>query len=209
MHEKILSTLKRKHSRFDYVTAAAILDKEQEGIQTINKFQQRRKMMKRQTGNISLMVGLTLLLMIFIGTAVAWDKPADNMQLVIEKVKADKKLLVAQNMQLTEAEAKAFWPVYEKYQAELFLIRGRTLLLINTYAEDYDDMTNIKAKKLLDDFIATETLRLKLFKAYIPKFQKVMSDVKVARYVQIENKINAGLYYELAARIPLINIEQP
>jgi hypothetical protein len=164
-------------------------------------------MMKRQTGNIILMVGLTLLLMVFIGTAVALDEPADNMQLVIEKVKADKKLLVAQNMQLTEAEAKAFWPVYEKYQAELFLLRGRTLLLISGYAEAYDNMTNSKAKKLLDDFVAIETLRLKLVKAYIPKFQKVLSSTKVARYVQIENKINAGLYYEFAARIPLIKAE--
>ena len=199
--------MNRKRNRSDYVTAAVILDKEQDGIQTINKFQQRGMMMKRQTGNISMMVGMTLLLMIFIGTAVAWDKPADNMQFVLEKVKADKKLLVAQNMQLTEAEAKAFWPIYEKYQTELFLIRGRTLLLINTYAEAYDDMTNSTAKKLLNDFITIEELRLKLVKAYIPKFQKVLSNVKVARYVQIENKINAGLYYELAARIPLIKAE--
>jgi hypothetical protein len=47
--------------------------------------------------------------------AAAQDKPADNMQIMREKVKADKKLLVASNMQLTEAEAKAFWPVYEEY----------------------------------------------------------------------------------------------
>ena len=147
--------------------------------------------------------------LMFIGTAVAQDKPADNMQLVLEKVKADKKLLVAQNMQLTEAEAKGFWPIYEKYQAELFLIRGRTLLLIRGYAEAYDKMTNSTAKKLLDDLIAIETLRLKLVQAYIPKFQKVLSNVKVARYVQIENKVNAALYYELAARIPLIKTQTP
>ena len=165
-------------------------------------------MMKRQTGKTFLMVGLTLLLLAFVGNAVAQDRPADNMQLVLEKVKADKKLLVAQNMQLTESEAKAFWPIYDQYQAELFLIRVQSLRLINSYAESYDMMTNSKAKKLLNDFTAIEALRLKLVKAYIPKFQKVLSDVKVARYVQIENKINAGLYFELASRIPLIT-EKP
>jgi len=164
--------------------------------------------MKRQTGKIFLMVGLTLLLLTFVGNAVAQDKPANNMQLVLEKVKADKKLLVAQNMQLAESEAKAFWPIYEQYQNELFLIRAQTLKLINSYAESYDTMTNSKAKKLLNDFTSIEALRLKLVKAYIPKFQKVLSDVKVARYIQIENKINAALYFELASRIPLIT-EKP
>lgn len=164
--------------------------------------------MKRQTGKIFLLVALTLLLTVFIGNAVAQDEPADNMQLVIEKVKADKKLLVAQNMQLTEAEAKAFWPVYEKYQDELFLLRGRMLMLVDNYAQDYYTMDNKTAKKLLNDFVAIETLRLKLVKAYIPKFQKVLSNVKVTRYVQIENKINAALYFELAKRIPLMT-EKP
>jgi len=164
--------------------------------------------MKRQTGKTILMVGLTLLLLAFVGNAVAQNRPVDNMQLVLEKVKADKKLLVAQNMQLTESEAKAFWPIYEQYQNELFLLRVQSLKLINSYAESYDTMNNSKAKKLLNDFTAIEALRLKLVKAYIPKFQKVLSDVKVARYFQIENKINAGLYFELASRIPLIT-EKP
>lgn len=164
--------------------------------------------MKKQTGNIFFMMALTLVLAVFIGNAVAQDKPADNMQLVLEKVKADKKLLVAQNMQLTEAEAKAFWPVYEKYQDELFLLRGQTLMLVDNYAQAYYTMDNKTAKKLLNDFVKIESLRLKLVKAYIPKFQKVLSDVKVARYVQIENKINAALYFELATRIPLM-VEKP
>ncbi len=60
-------------------------------------------------------VGLISLILVAIvvvaATAAAQDKPADNMQIVLEKIRADKKLLVAENMQLTEAEANAFWPV--------------------------------------------------------------------------------------------------
>jgi hypothetical protein len=69
-------------------------------------------------------------------------------------------------------------------------------------------MDNKTAEKLLNEFVAIETLRLKLVKAYIPKYQKVLSNVKVTRYVQIENKINAALYFELAKRIPLMT-EKP
>jgi hypothetical protein len=154
------------------------------------------------------MVGLAALVLIFGNVLLAQDKPADNMQIVLEKIKADKKLLVADNMQLTEAEAKTFWPVYEQYQNELFLLRTRTLKLIKDYEDAYESMTNPTAKKLLDEYMTIETLRLKLRQAYLPKFRKALSDVKVVRYYQIENKINAVLDYELASNIPLVRTEK-
>ena len=141
-------------------------------------------------------------------TALAQDKPSDNMQLVLEKIKADKKLLVAENMQLTEAEAKAFWPLYERYQEELFLLRVRTTKLIRDYADTYENMTDATAKRLLHEYINTETLRLKLHKAYLPKFSKILPGAKVVRYYQIENKFNAALENELGARIPLAKIDR-
>ena len=134
----------------------------------------------------------------------AQEKPADNMQLVVEKIRADKKLFIAENMQLTESEAEVFWPVYEEYQNELFLIRARTLNLITDYAKAYDEMTDETAKTLLDELITIEMLQGKLREAYVPKFRKVLPEVKVVRYYQIENKIQAALMYELAAQIPLI-----
>jgi len=133
----------------------------------------------------------------------AQEKPADNMQLVLEKIRADKKLLVAENMQLTEAEAQAFWPVYGAYQDELFLLRARTAKLITEYAAAYDQMSDATAKKLLDEYLTIEKLGLRLRQAYLPKFRAVLPEVKVARYYQIENKIYAALLYELGAKIPL------
>jgi uncharacterized membrane-anchored protein YhcB (DUF1043 family) len=140
--------------------------------------------------------------------AISQEKPSDNMQIVLEKIRADKKLLVAENMQLTEAEAKAFWPVYDQYQDELFLLRARTAKLIKDYADAYEKMTNDKAKKLLDEYMMIETLGPKLRQTYLPKFRKVLPEVKVVRYYQIENKIQAALIYELAANIPLVKAAQ-
>jgi hypothetical protein len=146
---------------------------------------------------IGLMMGWAFL-------ASAQDRPADNMQIVVEKIRADKKLFIAENMQLTESEAQAFWPLYEEYQDELFLLRARTMKLINDYAEAYQKMTNDTARNLLDEVITIDTLGLKLRQTYLPKFRNVLSDVKVVRYYQIENKIDAALMYEIAANIPLI-----
>ena len=165
--------------------------------------------MKRNCRSGSLIIIMAALLLICTGPLMAQDKEADNMQILIAKVKADKKLLVAGNMQLTEKEAKAFWPLYERYQNELFLLRARSLNMIGNYANNYETMTNATAKKLLDEFMAIENVRIKLASTYLPQFRKVLPDKKVARYYQIENKINAALYYELAAQIPLVKADNP
>jgi hypothetical protein len=153
---------------------------------------------------ILMVVGILGAIMLAGVPAIAQEKPADTMQLVLEKIRADKKLLVAENLQLTEGEAKAFWPVYSRYQDELFLLRGRTAKLITEYAEAYEQMSSATAKKLLDESLTIEALGLKLRQAYLPKFRAVLPEVKVARYYQIENKIHAALAYELAAKIPLM-----
>ena len=163
--------------------------------------------MKRKTGNLLLAVVVAVSFLVFAGALPAQDKQADDMPLVLEKARADKKLLVAENMQLTEAEAKAFWPVYERYQDELFLLRMRTLKMIKDYADTYDTMTDATAKRLLDEYMTIEGLRPKLRQAYLPKFGKALPGAKLLRYYQIENKINIAIDYELASKIPLIKTD--
>jgi hypothetical protein len=153
---------------------------------------------------VTMVLAVLGIVMAMVIPAISQDKPSGNMQIVLEKIRADKKLLVAENMELTEAEAKAFWPVYAQYQDELFLLRSRTAKLINDYADAYEKMTNDTAKKLLDESMTIESLGLKLRQTYLPKFRKVLPEVKVVRYYQIENKIQAALFYELAADIPLM-----
>ena len=160
-------------------------------------------MKRRHTGAFVLALALAITVC-FAAPAVSQDKPADNMQILLEKIRADKKLLVAANMELTESEAKAFWPLYQKYQDELFLLRARTARLIKDYSEAYKDMKDEKAKALLDESITIESMGLKLRQAYLPKFRKALPEKKVARYYQIENKIQATLNYELAKEIPLV-----
>jgi hypothetical protein len=134
------------------------------------------------------------------------DKAADNMQILMEKIKADKKLVVAANMQLTEKEAKAFWPVYDRYQKDLGAINQRLGKLIKSYAADYraNTLTDEKAKKLTAEYLAIEKAEAALRESYVPKLSKVLPAKKVARYLQIENKIRALVMYQLAGEIPLV-----
>ena len=131
---------------------------------------------------------------------------ASDMKILADKVKADKKLVVAANMQLSEEEAKSFWPVYEAYQKDLAAINKRLFGAIKNYADAYNKgpVSDEAAKKLLNQAIAVEEAELKLKRSYVPKLEKVLPGMKVARYIQIENKIRALVKYELAAQIPLV-----
>jgi hypothetical protein len=129
--------------------------------------------------------------------------PADNMDLLRDKLKADKKLVVGEAMKMTEKEAAAFWPVYDLYQKDIAALNDRTMTLLKDYVHNYGGMTDASAKGMVDSFLKIEKDRINLMQNYRPKFQKVLPEVKVARYYQIENKIRAVVNYELASEIPL------
>jgi len=129
-----------------------------------------------------------------------------NMEILREKTTADKKFLVASNMNLTDAEAKEFWPIYKAYQKDLYQINERLDKVIEDYATAYNKgaLLDDTAKKLLDEAIAIELAEVKLKQSYVPKLDKILPATKVARYIQIETKIRAVIHYILAEKIPLV-----
>lgn len=153
---------------------------------------------------------LLIVVLCVITPAVAQNAPAgkssDEMQILRDKIKADKKLVIADNMQLTESEAKGFWPMYDAYQKDLERINKRTAAMIKSYADTWNtkSMDNIKADKLISDFLTLQRDEIRQMQSYVPKLQKVLPSAKIARYLQIENKIRAIMKYELADAIPLV-----
>jgi hypothetical protein len=164
------------------------------------------KEMKRKNLAILVLTLATAITIFVVSPAVSQDKPADNMQILRDKVKADKKLLVAANMDLTESESKGFWPVYEAYQTDLMAINQRIARLIESYAADdmANTLTDDKAQKLTAEFVTIQKAEAELPASYVPKLSQVLPPKKVARYLQIENKIRAAIKYELAANIPVV-----
>ena len=116
----------------------------------------------------------------------AQDKPASNMEILRQKIQADKKLIVAANMQLIESEAKGFWPVYDAYQADLGKLNERLARLVLRYADNYktNTLTDEAAKSVLDEAIAIEQAEVTLKQVYVPKLSYVLPATKVARYIQ-------------------------
>jgi hypothetical protein len=134
------------------------------------------------------------------------DKPASNLEIIHEKLKADKKVIVAKYMSLTESEAKKFWPVYDEYQKDLQRSNERLLNLLESYAADYKNksLTDEKASKLLDEWLAFEKEDSKRRGAFAPKVLQALPAKKAARYLQIENEFRILLRYDLASTVPLV-----
>jgi hypothetical protein len=138
------------------------------------------------------------------GPALAQDKPIETMDVLREKLRADKKLVVATALALTETEAGRFWPVYNAYQGDMVAHYDRVLALLDDYVKTYQAMTEESAARLLAEFLALEANHLAVISSYAPRFQQVLPAVKVARLYQVENKVRALVNYDLARAIPLI-----
>ena len=153
-----------------------------------------------------LRIALTVLALAVAMPAIAQDKGTSTMDILRQKVQTDKKLLVAVNMGLTEAEDKKFWPIYDAYQKDLEQIDKRLAKVIAAYAEAYNQgsVPNETAKKLLDEALAVEEAEVALKRSYAAKLAPILPATKVARYIQIENKIRALVRFELADKIPLM-----
>lgn len=163
-------------------------------------------MKKKYLTNILCLALLIFAAVLTLPTYAGEDSVVSNMEILRQKIAADKKLVVANNMNLTEEETKAFWPVYDAYQKDLQEINQRLAKMIDDYAAAFNKgaVLNETATRLIDEAIAIEMAEANLKRTYVPKLSAVLPGTKVARYLQIENKIRAIVRYDLANAIPLV-----
>jgi len=103
-------------------------------------------------------------------------------QLDIAAARAERKAVVGQNMNLTDAESKAFWPLYDEYEGKMDRIEDRHIAEIKEFAGHYQTLTDADAHKKLDEVMAISESRLKVQQDYIPKFRAALPDIKVTRF---------------------------
>jgi hypothetical protein len=128
---------------------------------------------------------------------------AEEMRLTREMIHTQRQALVTSAMDLTPSEMQRFWPLYRQYRSAASKVGDRIVNLITTYADNYENLTDKAADKLLTEFVRIEAERARLKAQYLPKFKKVLSPKKVARFYQIENKLDIAILADLAEVIPL------
>jgi uncharacterized membrane protein len=138
-------------------------------------------------------------------TALAQDSNLDSdIQVLRSNIRAEKTTLVSENMKLTEAEAKGFWPVYQDYETDLSKLNDKKVALIKEYVNTYDHVTDAEAKSLTERNLALEKQKLDLKGLYFNRLSKVVSPKTAARFLQVDNRIDLLLNVQLASEIPMV-----
>jgi hypothetical protein len=169
--------------------------------------------MRRRFGVVG--VGLLLLLLGLMSAVALAQQPAppasaeaqkeamQDLQLTRAVIQVERQAIVTQAMDLTPEEMEGFWPLYREYRLEAAKVGDRIVALVQRYAATYGDLTDKTADKLVTDFVKVEQARARLKATYLPKFKKVLPARKVARFYQLENKLDILILSEMADQIPL------
>lgn len=113
--------------------------------------------------------------------------------------------ILREEMLLTDEESKAFWPLYERYSAERRVINEPYLAGLIEYVDRYynGDLSDEHANRLMKTYFEVQQAILKKRQDYMKRFGEVMSGIKVMRFFQLENKVQAEVNAALAVTIPL------
>jgi hypothetical protein len=127
-----------------------------------------------------------------------------NVALMRQDLRSQKKQLIAANLQLTDAEATKFWPVYDQYTAELTKLGDQKYALIKEYGLGYGTLTNEQALGLTKRSLALDEQIAQLRTKYIPIFNQVIPGTKTATFFQLDRRITNLIDLKVASQIPLV-----
>lgn len=118
-------------------------------------------------------------------------------------VKADRVAIITAAMQFNDQDAKAFWPVYKKYDADISKINDQRVALIKSYANKFDTMTDADAKTMIADSLNFEAARTNTKRDYVEQFEKAgLSPLTVAKFMQLERRMDLVIDVEIASALP-------
>jgi Spy/CpxP family protein refolding chaperone len=151
---------------------------------------------------------VALLVAAFVMTAPAWgqDRTAEEAAIAAlrKAVQTDKRALVASTLQLTDAEAKKFWPIYDSYQRVYDMLnRERNTALEGLVARDRP-MSDLYARNLANELINVEEQEIKARRKMHNAVMRALPPRKAARYLQLEANIRAVRAYDIAVGFPLV-----
>ncbi len=127
-----------------------------------------------------------------------------ELQILKDMAATERKVIVADNLQLNEAESKLFWPIYNEYINEKNSLIDRGYAVLKKFSFNYETLTETQATEIMDEILSIQMDEYKLMEKYRKKMLKDIPPKTVFRFFQIENKLNAINQYELANEIPLV-----
>jgi ferritin len=129
---------------------------------------------------------------------------SDKIEVTRSVVGAERKMIISKNLDLTEAESEAFWPIYNEYEQAIRKVNDKRVALIREFAAGFDTVDDKQAEDLMKDYLSYQEEHVKTRRSYVKKFRKVLPARKTFRFYQIDGKLNVIVDFELARGIPLV-----
>jgi hypothetical protein len=127
-----------------------------------------------------------------------------DIALLRSDVQAQKTDIIGKTMQLSDTDAKAFWPLYREYANKQQTLGDQRVSVIKDYAAQYDTLTDAQADSLMDRMIKFNKSRNDLTALYFPKFKKAIGAKQAAKFIQVDNRLTLLVDLQLANSIPII-----
>jgi hypothetical protein len=141
----------------------------------------------------------------FAQMVAAQDANIDSdIEILRANIRADKMQLVTDEMQLSDDEAKTFWPIYREYDADLTKLNDQKVDLLKEYANSYDKLTSQQVQSLARRNFELQKARVDLRERYFTRIAHGVSPQTAARFVQVEDRIDLLLNLQLAASVPMV-----
>jgi Spy/CpxP family protein refolding chaperone len=135
--------------------------------------------------------------------AAAAQTVKDTLEVTRQSVESQRRILVAGAIPLTDAEADAFWPLYDAYEKERRPLDERANKQVADFLARSASMTDGEAKAMIEEALTIEEGKLRLRRTYLGRMVKAVPPRKVARFFQIDNKLDAVVRADIAKQIPL------
>jgi hypothetical protein len=129
----------------------------------------------------------------------------DEIRLTRTMLQTKRQEIVSNAIHLTADEEKLFWQLYREWRHEMARIGDRRVDIIKSISgQMFDQIDDAGAKSLLDEWLSIQADTAKLQARYVKRFRKILPEKKVARFFQLESKLDAITNYDLVERVPLV-----
>ena len=127
----------------------------------------------------------------------------ETLDVTRQAVETQRRVLVSGALPLTEAEAKAFWPLYDDYEKERRRIEERSNRLVADFMASAASLTDTRAKAMLKEALEVDDARLALRRTFTERMAKAIPPRKLVRFFQIDNKLDSVVRADISRQIPL------
>jgi hypothetical protein len=127
----------------------------------------------------------------------------ETLEVTRQAVETQRRVLVAGALPLSEAEARAFWPIYDDYERARRRFDERANRLVADFVASLPDLSDTQAKAMLAEAFAIDDERLELRRRFSERMAKALPPRKLVRFFQIDNKLDSVVRADVARQIPL------